>query len=77
MRKALTTKTLDALKPQAKRFEVHDLHCPGMSVRVSPQGQKVFSAKFRFGLAQKRIKIGVYPRISLATAREKAQDILR
>jgi integrase len=77
MRKALTNKTLEALKPQAKRYEVHDLHCPGMTVRVSVQGQKVFSAKFRYGLAQKRIKLGIYPRISLATAREKAIDIFR
>lgn len=77
MRKVLTNKTLEALKPQAKRYEVHDLHCPGMSVRVSAQGQKVFSAKFRYGIAQKRIKLGIYPRISLATAREKAIDIFR
>lgn len=77
MQKALTNKTLEALKPQGKRYEVHDLHCPGMSVRVSAQGQKVFSVKFRYGLDQKRMKLGVYPRITLATAREKAMDILR
>jgi integrase len=77
MQKALTNKTLEALKPQAKRYEVHDLHCPGMSVRVSAQGQKVFSVKFRYGLDQKRMKPGVFPRITLATAREKAMDILR
>lgn len=75
--KALTNKTLEALKPNAKRYEVHDLLCPGMSVRVSTQGQKVFSVKFRYGLNQKRMKLGVYPRITLATAREKAMDILR
>ncbi|MFN6983355.1 MAG: tyrosine-type recombinase/integrase [Rhizobium oryzihabitans] len=75
--KALTAKTLEALKPNAKRYEVHDLLCPGMSVRVSAQGQKVFSVKFRYGLNQKRMKLGVYPRITLATAREKAMDILR
>jgi len=75
--KALTNKTLEALKAQAKRYEVHDLLCPGMSVRVSAQGQKVFSVKFRYGLNQKRMKLGVYPRITLATAREKAMDILR
>lgn len=75
--KALTNKTLEALKPNAKRYEVHDLLCPGMSVRVSAQGQKVFSVKFRYGLNQKRMKLGVYPRITLATAREKAMDILR
>lgn len=28
MQKALTNKTLEALKPQAKRYEVHDLYCP-------------------------------------------------
>jgi integrase len=75
--KTLTTKSLEALKPQAKRYEVHDSYCPGMSVRVSAQGQKVFSVKFRYGLDQKRMKLGVYPRITLATAREKAMDILR
>ena len=77
MQKALTNKSLEALKPQAKRYEVHDLYCPGMSVRVSVQGQKVFSVKFRYGLDQKRMKLGVFPRITLATAREKAIDILR
>lgn len=77
MQKALTNKTLEALKPQTKCYEVHDLHCPGMSVRISAQGQKVFSVKFRYGLDQKRMKLGVFPRITLATAREKAMDILR
>jgi len=77
MQQALTSKSLEALKPQAKRYEVHDIYCPGMSVRVSAKGQKVFTVKFRYGLAQKRMKLGVYPRISLATAREKAIDVFR
>ena len=77
MQQALTSKSLDALKPQEKRYEVHDIYCPGMSVRVSAKGQKVFTVKFRYGLAQKRMKLGTYPRISLATAREKAIDVMR
>lgn len=40
-------------------------------------GAKVFSVKFRYGLDQKRMKLGIFPRITLATAREKAMDILR
>lgn len=52
MKKALTAKTLDALKGKEKRYDVHDLHCPGLSVRVSENGRKVFSVKFRFGLAE-------------------------
>ena len=51
MQKALTNKSMEALKPQAKRYEVHDLYCPGMSVRVSTQGTKVFTVKFRYGIA--------------------------
>jgi len=77
MRKALTDKTLDALKPQAKRYEVHDLHCPGLSVRVSPEGRKTFTVKYRFGLLQKRLTIGVYPRTTLAKARERAIEAMR
>lgn len=77
MQKALTAKALEALKPQSKRYEVHDLHCPGLTVRISVQGRKTFSVKFRFGIRQKRLKLGIYPRISLATAREKAIDALR
>jgi len=77
MRKALTDKTLAALKPEARRYEVHDLHCPGLSVRVSPEGRKTFSVKYRFGVKQKRQTIGVYPRYTLAEAREKAMAALR
>jgi integrase len=77
MQKALTAKALEALKPQAKRYEVHDLHCPGLSVRISAHGLKTFTVKFRYGIRQRRLKLGVYPRITLATAREKAIDVLR
>ena len=77
MQSALTDKTVEALKPKEKRYEVHDLRCPGMTLRVERSGRKTFYAKFRYGLAQKRMKLGLYPRISLATAREKANDILR
>lgn len=77
MKKALTAKALDALKGKEKRYDVHDLHCPGLSIRVSENGRKTFCAKFRFGVEQKRVTLGVYPRLSLATAREKAIDILR
>jgi integrase len=77
MRKALNDKALDALKPQAKRYEVFDLHCPGLSVRISPEGRKTFNVKYRYGIRQKRLKIGVYPRVSLAKARAQAIDAMR
>ena len=77
MRKALTDKALEALKPQAKRYEVHDTYCPGLTVRVTPEGKKTFTVKYRYGLTQKRMSIGVYPRISLAAARQRAMDAMR
>lgn len=77
MQKALTDKTIEALKPEPKRYEVHDLRCPGLSLRVMPSGRKTFNIKFRYGLTQKRMKLGIYPRLSLATAREKANALLQ
>ena len=77
MQKALTDKTIEALKPEPKRYEVHDLRCPGLSLRIMPSGRKTFNIKFRYGVTQKRMKLGVYPRLSLATAREKANALLQ
>jgi hypothetical protein len=71
MRNALTDKALEALKPDARRYEVHDLHCPGLSVRVSQDGRKTFNVKFRYGVKQKRLALGVYPRLTLSKARDK------
>lgn len=59
MQKALTDKTIEALKPGPKRYDVHDLRCPGLQLRVSPSGHKAFYAKFRYGLKQKHPKLGV------------------
>lgn len=77
MRKALSVKAIEAFKPQVKRYEVHDLLCPGFSLRVFPTGKKVFTVKYRYGLKQRRLPIGVHPRISLTEARNKAIEALR
>ena len=77
MRKALSVKAIEAFKPEAKRYEVHDVLCPGFSLRVFPTGKKVFSLKYRYGLTQRRLPIGVHPRICLAKARSNALEALR
>lgn len=77
MRKALSVKAIEAFKPKVKRYEVHDVLCPGFSLRVFPTGRKVFTVKYRYGLKQRRLPIGVHPRISLAEARNKALEALR
>ena len=77
MRKALNVKAIEAFKPKEKRYEVHDLLCPGFSLRVYPTGRKVFTVKYRYGLKQRRLPLGVHPRLSLAQARDKAIAALR
>ena len=78
MKKKLTPKSIDALPPATgKRYEVHDQSLPGLHLRVSATGGKVFGVSRRIDGRMKRIRIGAYPIVSLADAREKARDILR
>lgn len=77
MRIALTDKALSALKPKAARYELQDTYCPGLSVRVTPEGRKTFSVKYRYGLKQKRMSLGVYPRMTLTEARSRAMEAMR
>lgn len=78
MRKKLTTKTIDALPPaKAKRYEVRDTVLPGLHIRVSAKGGKVWYLSTRVEGRMRRIKLGAYPVISLSDARQRAQGILR
>lgn len=78
MRKKLTAKTIDALPPaNGKRYEVRDAMLPGLHIRVSATGAKVWYLAARFDGRLRRIKLGAYPIISLLDARQHAQGILR
>lgn len=77
MRKALTPKLLDSLKPSAgKRYEVRDSLIIGLLLRVSKTGGKVWYVLPRVRGRAVRIKIGTYPILTLAQAREKARQLL-
>lgn len=77
MRKALTDRSIAALKPDTKRYEIRDALLPGFGVRVSPTGQKSLFVAYRYGAEQRRMALGKYPRTTLAQAREKALNALR
>lgn len=77
MKKKLTPKSIDALKPAiGKRYEVRDTLVTGLIVRVSSTGGKVFYLNTRVDKRVKRIRIGPYPIISLSDARQRAKDTL-
>ncbi|MGB3489829.1 MAG: tyrosine-type recombinase/integrase [Xanthobacteraceae bacterium] len=78
MRKKLTPKLIDNLPaPSARRYEVRDELVVGLLIRVSASGGKVWYAVCRIRGKARRIKIGTYPILSLADAREKARELLR
>lgn len=77
MRKKLTTKYIDALRPaEDKRNEISDTIVPGLRLRNYPTGRRVFCVSTRVRFRMRRITIGPYPLISLADARERARSIL-
>jgi len=66
----LTDKQIANLKPKIYRYEVMDGH--GLFVRVSHTGNKTWVFRYRFGdaLKPRRMTLGTYPRMTLASARE-------
>ncbi|WP_431197858.1 Arm DNA-binding domain-containing protein [Roseibium album] len=77
MKKRLTPKSIEALPPASgKRYEVHDLLLPGLHLRVSSTGKKVFYLSKRIDGRMRRIKIGAWPILSLHDARDEARRIL-
>ena len=68
-RKRLTDARIRSLRAKEVRYEVWDTE-PGFGLRVAPTGRKSFVYLYRFDGKPRRLTLGVYPRISLADARE-------
>jgi len=74
-----TVRKIDSLKkPEAGRIDYWDEDLPGFGLRISSTGKRTWVAMYRTrdGL-QRRLRIGTYPPLSLADARDQARDILR
>jgi hypothetical protein len=73
MRKKLTDRAIKAAKPEAKPYEI--MEGSGFGLRIMPQGTKTFILFKRFGSKNpSRRKLGNYPLMTLASAREKASQ---
>lgn len=69
----LTARNVAAWKPSDRR-DLCDALVPGLSLRVSSTGVKTWSVLYRFKGRNRRLTLGRYPEVSLATAREKARQ---
>lgn len=72
-----TDKTIASLKPREARYDVRDVKVPGLALRVLPDGQRVWTLRYRANGEQRRLKLGAYPRMTLAKARASATAELR
>lgn len=76
-RKTLTDLTVEKIRPpQAGRSEHWDAALPGFGLRVSASGTKTWCLMARRRGKQYRYKIGRYPQLKLADARDVARDYL-
>lgn len=74
----LTAPAVGNAKPTEKPYKLADGE--GMYLEVMPNGSKYWRLKYRFAGKEKRLALGVYPRMSLADARkerDKAKDFLK
>jgi len=64
----LTDRSIAALKPKAKRYEVWEDGRTGLGVRVSTVGRKSWVFMYRFDGKPRRMTLGTYPAVGLAEA---------
>jgi integrase len=65
----LTAVEVRNAKPRGKPYKLFD--GAGLYLEVTPNGARYWRLKYRFGGKEKRLALGVYPRVSIAEARER------
>ena len=68
----LTSDVVRTARPREHRYVLSDGQ--GMSLHVMPWGAKWWRFRYRFRRTEKMISLGVYPRVTLATARLRHAD---
>ena len=69
-----TANFLKGLKPGPRSYEERDAGCPGLLIRVGQRGRKVFEVVVSDGRRRRRVRLGTFPEVSLATARRRAAE---
>ncbi len=71
----LTDTAIRALKPGSAKQRLYDGR--GLLLQVEPNGGRYWRYKYRFVGKEKLLALGVYPEISLRTARERLEEARR
>src|SRR5262245_57240492 len=72
MARTLTTKSIEAAKPAAARYELPDGGCRGLYLVAQPSGIKSWACRFRLNGKTSKFTLGQFPAVSLAEARKLA-----
>jgi integrase len=62
------------LQPGSTPIELRDGHARGLILQVLPSGRKLWTVRYRYRGTQRRLTLGEYPTMSLAKARDAAED---
>lgn len=76
MAKALTVKAIEAVKPGSARREIPDGLLVGLYLVCQPSGALSWAVRYRVAGIPKKLTLGTYPAINLASARQLAGQTL-
>ena len=72
---SFSTTALEKLAAGEKDYYVHDTKIPGLHVKVTPTGRRVFLLRYRMlGARGRKMMFGVFPQLSVPQARKLATD---
>jgi integrase len=71
---AFTSRQIASLKPKPTRYEIREPGRTGLIIRITPDGTKTFTYRYRFNGGQRRLVLGTYPGDGLADARVALAD---
>jgi hypothetical protein len=78
MAKGLTAKAVEKLKPDStRRLEVPDGLVPGLYLVIQPSGMKSWAVRYRHANKPRKLTLGPYPALDLATARANTREALQ
>lgn len=70
-----TRAAIESMSLPEKRTDFRDTSTPGLILRISPQGRKVFYFYRKIGGRQERVNIGPFPAVSVKAAQDRVSEL--